>query len=59
MNTRASGKAYILTRQGRIPVWSLPRYYLVVIGLGYFFTFYDITDIPFQRPDVNRQGNRT
>lgn len=45
----------ILARLNRIPVWSLPRTYLVVIGLGYFFTFYDITDIGFAMPAIAKQ----
>src|SRR5699024_7034871 len=48
----ANRSAEILARLNRIPVWSLPRYYLVVIGLGYFFTFYDITDIGFAMPAI-------
>ena len=47
----------ILARQDRIPVWSLPWTYLAIIGIGYFFTFYDITDIGFAMPAVNRQFN--
>ncbi|HLQ86263.1 MAG TPA: MFS transporter [Salinisphaeraceae bacterium] len=53
--TAASRSAEILARLNRIPVWSLPRYYLVVIGLGYFFTFYDITDIGFAMPAIADQ----
>lgn len=45
----------ILARLNRIPVWALPRYYLAIIGLGYFFTFYDITDIGFAMPAIEKQ----
>ncbi|MGH8279332.1 MAG: MFS transporter [Gammaproteobacteria bacterium] len=45
----------ILARQDRIPVWTLPRWYLVVIGIGYFFTFFDITDIGFAMPAIAEQ----
>jgi putative MFS transporter len=45
----------ILARQDRIPTWSLPWTYLAIIGLGYFFTFYDITDIGFAIPAINTQ----
>lgn len=31
----------VLARLDRIPVWSLPRSYLVIIGVGYFFTFFE------------------
>ena len=47
--------ADILARLNRIPVWALPRYYLAIIGLGYFFTFYDITDIGFAIPAIDKQ----
>jgi MFS family permease len=49
--------ADILARLDRIPVWSLPRSYLAIIGLGYFFTFYDITDIGFALPAIEDQFN--
>jgi MFS family permease len=45
----------ILARLNRIPVWSLPRRYLLIIGIGYFFTFYDITDIGFAMPAIDKQ----
>lgn len=47
--------ADILARLNRIPVWSLPWHYLLIIGIGYFFTFYDITDIGFAMPAINKQ----
>jgi MFS family permease len=42
----------VLARQDRIPVWSLPGWYLVVIGIGYFFTFFDIADIGYGMPAI-------
>lgn len=50
--TVSNRSADILARLNRIPVWSLPRCYLVIIGLGYFFTFYDITNIGFALPAI-------
>lgn len=47
----------ILARLNRIPVWALPWHYLAIIGLGYFFTFYDITDIGFAMPAIEQQFN--
>jgi MFS transporter, putative metabolite:H+ symporter len=35
----------ILARQDRITVWALPGIYLLVLGMGFIFTFYDIFDI--------------
>ncbi|HEU0197504.1 MAG TPA: MFS transporter, partial [Nevskiaceae bacterium] len=45
----------ILARQDRIPVWTLPKAYLVIIGIGYFFTFFDITDIGYAMPAISDQ----
>lgn len=38
-----------------MPVWSLPASYLVIIGVGYFFTFFDIADIGYAMPAVAKQ----
>jgi MFS family permease len=35
----------VVARQDRIQVWSLPYIYVLVIGVGFLFTFYDIFDI--------------
>jgi MFS family permease len=53
--TDASRVQAVLARQDRIPVWSLPVIYLVIIGVGYFFTFFDITDIGFAMPAISPQ----
>jgi len=37
--------AAIIARQDRIPVWALPKLFIGIIGLGLFFTFFDIGDI--------------
>lgn len=50
-----SDSAGVLARQDRIPVWALPRSYLVIIGVGYFFTFYDIADIGYGMPAIAAQ----
>jgi MFS transporter, putative metabolite:H+ symporter len=42
--TSSSGAA-IIARQDRIPVWSFPPLFLVIISIGTLFTFYDISDI--------------
>ncbi len=47
--------AEILARQDRIQKWGLPWRYLAIIGTGYFFTFYDISDIGFAAPQVQTQ----
>jgi putative MFS transporter len=51
--------AEILARQDRIRTWSLPWSYLAIIGTGYFFTFYDITDIGFAIPQIQTQFGLT
>ena len=45
----------ILARQDRIPVWSLPGVFLLIIGVGYFFTFFDIADIGYAMPAISKQ----
>jgi putative MFS transporter len=35
----------VIARQDRITVWALPRAFLIVLGMGFLFTFYDIFDI--------------
>lgn len=45
----------LLARLDRIPRWALPKRFLVIIGIGYFFTFYDITDIGFAMPSISSQ----
>ncbi len=47
--------ASILARQDRIRSWALPWHHLAIIGTGYFFTFYDITDIGFAIPQIQTQ----
>lgn len=49
----------IISRVNRIPTWSLPYFYLVIIGVGYFFTFYDISDIGLAMPSIATQFNIT
>jgi putative MFS transporter len=51
------GARAVLARLDRIPVWSLPVSYLVIIGIGYFFTFFDIADIGYGMPAIVKQFN--
>ncbi len=54
MDTEAKTKD-ILARMNRIPVWSLPYAFIFIIGIGYFFTFYDIADIGYAMPAISKQ----
>lgn len=45
----------VIARINRIPTWSLPSSFLIIIGLGYFFTFYDISDIGLAMPAIAHQ----
>ena len=36
---------YIIAREDRFTVWPLPFGYLLVLGMGFLFTFYDVFDI--------------
>ncbi len=49
----------VIGRMDRIPVWAFPASFLVIIGLGYFFTFFDITNIGFAMPAIAVQFNLT
>lgn len=49
----------LLARMDRIPIWAFPSAFLAIIGLGYFFTFYDITNIGFAMPAIATQFGLT
>lgn len=49
----------ILSRMNRIPIWAFPGFFIVIIGLGYFFTFFDITNIGFAMPAIASQFDLT
>lgn len=49
----------VLARQDRIPVWALPYRYLWIIGIGYFFTFFDIADIGYGMPAIESEFHLT
>ena len=51
----ASPGQALLDRMNRLPGWPLPRFDLFVLGLAYFFVFYDITDIGFGLPRIVQQ----
>lgn len=58
MSSAEEGRV-ILARLDRLPVWPLPWTYLAIIGIGYFFTFYDISDVGLAMPAVARQFQLT
>ena len=45
----------LLERIDRLPGWPLPGFDLVVLGVAYFFVFFDITDIGFAMPAIVTQ----
>lgn len=51
----AAGGRALLDRMDRLPGWPLPGFDLVVLGVAYFFVFYDITDIGFALPAIVKQ----
>ncbi|GMA65483.1 MFS transporter [Alicyclobacillus fastidiosus] len=44
-----------LSRLERIPVWPHGYRLLIVLGLGYFFSFFDITNISYGIPVITKQ----
>ncbi len=49
----------IIARMQRIDKWPLPSSFLAIIAIGYFFTFYDVTDIGFAMPAIAPQFHLT
>lgn len=49
----------VIARMDRIPIWAFPSSLILIIGSGYFFTFFDITDIGFAMPAIADQFNLT
>ena len=45
MATSQVSASQVIARQDKIRVWSLPWLYVLIIGIGFLFTFYDIFDI--------------
>jgi len=49
----------VIARMQRFKKWPLPASFLAIIGVGYFFTFFDISDIGFAMPAIGPQFNLT
>ncbi len=49
----------VIARMQRIDKWPLPASFLAIVALGYFFTFYDVTDIGFAMPAIAPQFHLT
>ncbi|HZW85762.1 MAG TPA: MFS transporter [Nitrososphaerales archaeon] len=49
----------VIARMDRIPIWAFPTSLILIIGSGYFFTFFDITDIGFAMPAIAEQFQLT
>jgi putative MFS transporter len=45
----------LLDRMDRLPGWPLRRFDFIVLGIAYFFVFYDISDIGFGMPAIAKQ----
>ncbi|WP_218185298.1 hypothetical protein [Sulfuracidifex metallicus] len=45
----------LIARLNRLSSWPLPTSFILIIGVGYFFTFYDISDIGFAMPAIDQQ----
>jgi MFS transporter, putative metabolite:H+ symporter len=49
----------IVARMDRIPIWAFPSALIAIIGTGYFFAFFDITNIGFAMPAISTQFDLT
>jgi MFS transporter, putative metabolite:H+ symporter len=49
-----SKAAGVITRQDRIPIWSLSYLFVGIIGIGFLFTFYDIFDMSHSSKPVRK-----
>ncbi len=58
-NTDENRVRSVIARMQRFEKWPLPASFLAIIGVGYFFTFYDISDIGFAMPAIGPQFNLT
>lgn len=45
MKSDSERAGHLIARLDRISVWSLPFTFIVIIGIGFLFTFYDIFDV--------------
>ncbi len=58
-HSRSATARDVIARLNRIPVWAFPPSFLAIIGMGYFFTFFDITNIGFAMPAIAVQFGLT
>ncbi len=42
----------LIARLDRIPIWPFPQHYYLIIGIGFFFGFFDILTIGFALPRI-------
>ena len=45
----------IIARLDRLTIWPYPFHYLVILGIGFFFGFYDILTISFALPKIQQE----
>lgn len=58
-DTKAAAGTDVAARMDRVPIWAFPNSFFFIIGLGYFFTFFDIADIGFAMPAIATQFHLT
>ncbi|RDI40990.1 MFS transporter [Aquicella lusitana] len=47
----------IVARLDRLPVWPYPFHFLLIVGIGFFFGFFDILTIGFALPRIEQSFN--
>lgn len=55
MNQHQTTAIELLNRLDRLPIWPYPRKVLLVIGIGFFFSFFDIVTIGLALPLIEKQ----
>ncbi len=44
----------IIARLDRIPIWPYPKHVMLTVGIGFFFSFYDILTIGLSLPSIEK-----
>lgn len=57
MNDKMMNSTELLNRLDRLPIWPYPKKVLLIIGIGFFFSFFDIVTIGLALPKLEHEFN--